>query len=186
MVQAIREGRLTTFLGHADVGVGSVSCTRSCSCPSIAKGLMEDSVPRGSQVCRSSRADFRLLNFRAARLPPRESSPLTPSLSRSDECLGVRLQVPRVRRMISTDGVSQGVGQFVRDPLGWFMVNMLLCDLLQGAGFAINLHWAAESALWVGGVCTAQGAVTEVGDVGTSSPWFPFQTSCELWGVVGS
>lgn len=97
--------------------------------------------------------------------------------------------VSPLRRAISTQAVSRGVSQFLRDPLGWYMgqsvhsseslslcltyylaagrsVSMLFSDFCQGSGFVLNLVWAKYSALWLGPACTAQAGITEFGDVG--------------------
>lgn len=73
-------------------------------------------------------------------------------------------------------------------------VNMLLSDFLQGGGFVINLLWARHSAIWLGPACTAQAAVTEVGDVGApfslaactpSADCFPaYPTGCAIFSLL--
>ncbi|CUA75377.1 hypothetical protein RSOLAG22IIIB_11700 [Rhizoctonia solani] len=62
----------------------------------------------------------------------------------------------------------QGIRSFTHSALGVFLINLLLSDLIQGAAFAINFKWAADGNMHPSVACTAQGSVSQVGDLGSA------------------
>ncbi|GJJ06064.1 hypothetical protein Clacol_000252 [Clathrus columnatus] len=64
--------------------------------------------------------------------------------------------------------LHRGLRSFVQSSLGCYLLSLLLCDFLQGTAFAMNFKWSAEGAMRVSTVCTVQGAVSEVGDLGAA------------------
>ncbi|KIJ39908.1 hypothetical protein M422DRAFT_210174 [Sphaerobolus stellatus SS14] len=61
-----------------------------------------------------------------------------------------------------------GVRAFTMSSMGCYLISLLLCDFLQGSAFLINYHWADIGRMDVGALCTAQGAISEVGDLGAA------------------
>lgn len=51
----------------------------------------------------------------------------------------------------------RGIRSFARSALGAFLVCLLVCDLLQGAAFAMNFKWSADGSMYHSVACTAQG-----------------------------
>ncbi|QRW26832.1 hypothetical protein RhiXN_01427 [Rhizoctonia solani] len=64
--------------------------------------------------------------------------------------------------------IVRGIRSFARSALGVFFICLLLCDFVQGAAFALNFKWAAEGRMYLSRACTAQGAVSQVGDAGAA------------------
>lgn len=62
----------------------------------------------------------------------------------------------------------RGIRSFARSALGAFLVCLLLCDMLQGAAFAMNFKWSADGSMYHSVACTAQGGVSQVGDAGAA------------------
>ncbi|CAE6534489.1 unnamed protein product [Rhizoctonia solani] len=62
----------------------------------------------------------------------------------------------------------QGIRSFTHSALGVFLISLLLSDLIQGAAFAINFKWAADGNMYPSAACTAQGSVSQVGDLGSA------------------
>ncbi|KAF8526973.1 hypothetical protein BU17DRAFT_15252, partial [Hysterangium stoloniferum] len=62
----------------------------------------------------------------------------------------------------------RGLRSFAFSPLGCYFISLMICDLLQGAAFALNFRWAALGLMSEGPICTIQGAVSEVGDLGAA------------------
>ncbi|KAG8725799.1 hypothetical protein FRC11_001483, partial [Ceratobasidium sp. 423] len=64
--------------------------------------------------------------------------------------------------------IVQGIRSFAHSALGVFLISLLLSDLIQGAAFAINFKWAADGNMYPSIACTAQGSVSQVGDLGSA------------------
>ncbi|KAF8503204.1 hypothetical protein JB92DRAFT_810083 [Gautieria morchelliformis] len=64
--------------------------------------------------------------------------------------------------------LHRGIRSFTCSSLGCYFISLLFCDFLQGASFALNYRWAALGGMKEGRVCTIQGAVSEVGDLGAA------------------
>ncbi|CUA72135.1 hypothetical protein RSOLAG22IIIB_00797 [Rhizoctonia solani] len=64
--------------------------------------------------------------------------------------------------------IVRGIRSFARSALGAFFLCLLLCDFLQGAAFAMNFKWAADGSMYHSTACTAQGAISQVGDSGAA------------------
>ncbi|CAE6460133.1 unnamed protein product [Rhizoctonia solani] len=62
----------------------------------------------------------------------------------------------------------QGMRSFTHSALGVFLISLLLSDLIQGAAFSINFKWAADGGMYPSVACTAQGSVSQVGDLGSA------------------
>ncbi|CAE6442813.1 unnamed protein product [Rhizoctonia solani] len=62
----------------------------------------------------------------------------------------------------------QGIRSFTHSALGVFLCSLLVSDLIQGAAFAINFKWAIDGSVHPGIACTAQGAVSQFGDLGSA------------------
>ncbi|CAE6426489.1 unnamed protein product [Rhizoctonia solani] len=62
----------------------------------------------------------------------------------------------------------QGIRSFTHSALGVFLCSLLVSDMIQGAAFAINFKWAADGRVHPGIACTAQGAVSQFGDLGSA------------------
>ncbi|KAJ1303609.1 hypothetical protein OPQ81_011793 [Rhizoctonia solani] len=62
----------------------------------------------------------------------------------------------------------QGIRSFTHSALGVFLCSLLVSDMIQGAAFAINFKWAADGSVHSGKACTAQGAVSQFGDLGSA------------------
>lgn len=62
----------------------------------------------------------------------------------------------------------QGIRSFSHSALGVFLCSLLLSDLIQGAAFAINFLWAAKGSMYPSVACTAQGSISQVGDLGSA------------------
>ncbi|QRV86824.1 G protein coupled glucose receptor regulating Gpa2 protein [Ceratobasidium sp. AG-Ba] len=62
----------------------------------------------------------------------------------------------------------RGIKSFSHSALGIFLYSLLLCDMVQGAAFAINFKWAANGSMHHSAACTAQGAISQVGDLGAA------------------
>ncbi|ELU39612.1 slime mold cyclic AMP receptor domain-containing protein [Rhizoctonia solani AG-1 IA] len=62
----------------------------------------------------------------------------------------------------------QGIRSFTHSALGVFLCSLLISDMIQGAAFAINFKWAADGSVHSGLACTAQGAVSQFGDLGSA------------------
>ncbi|QRV85282.1 G protein coupled glucose receptor regulating Gpa2 protein [Ceratobasidium sp. AG-Ba] len=60
----------------------------------------------------------------------------------------------------------RGLRSFSRSALGAFLYSLLISDFIQGAAFAVNFKWAADSGMRHSVACTAQGAVSQIGDLG--------------------
>ncbi|KAI0259228.1 hypothetical protein BC834DRAFT_641977 [Gloeopeniophorella convolvens] len=55
---------------------------------------------------------------------------------------------------------------FVRTHVASYFVSLLVCDLLQAIGSIMNSAWVRQHAVTFGGLCTAQGAIKHIADVG--------------------
>ncbi|CAE6434547.1 unnamed protein product [Rhizoctonia solani] len=64
--------------------------------------------------------------------------------------------------------IVRGIRSFTRSALGAFFICLLLCDFVQGVAFALNFKWAAKGRMYLSRTCTAQGAVSQVGDAGAA------------------
>ncbi|CAE6444323.1 hypothetical protein ACGC1H_004911 [Rhizoctonia solani] len=64
--------------------------------------------------------------------------------------------------------IVRGIRSFARSALGAFFICLLLCDFVQGAAFVVNFKWAADGGMYHSVACTAQGAVSQVGDSGAA------------------
>lgn len=62
----------------------------------------------------------------------------------------------------------QGIRSFTHSALGVFLCSLLVSDMIQGVAFAINFKWAIDGSVHPGTVCTAQGAVSQFGDLGSA------------------
>ncbi|KAG9090567.1 hypothetical protein FRC06_000979 [Ceratobasidium sp. 370] len=62
--------------------------------------------------------------------------------------------------------LARGLRSFSHSALGAFLYSLLLSDLIQGAAFAVNFKWAVDGGLHHSAACTAQGAVSQFGDLG--------------------
>ncbi|CAE6403320.1 unnamed protein product [Rhizoctonia solani] len=62
----------------------------------------------------------------------------------------------------------QGIRSFTHSAFGVFLISLLLSDLVQGVAFSINFKWAADGNMHPSVACTAQGAVSQVGDLGSA------------------
>ncbi|CAE6534477.1 unnamed protein product [Rhizoctonia solani] len=62
----------------------------------------------------------------------------------------------------------QGIRSFTHSALGVFLCSLLVSDMIQGAAFAINFKWAVDGSVHPGIACTAQGAVSQFGDLGSA------------------
>ncbi|KAG8690418.1 hypothetical protein FRC09_011993, partial [Ceratobasidium sp. 395] len=60
----------------------------------------------------------------------------------------------------------RGLRSFSHSALGAFLYSLLISDLIQGAAFAINFKWAIDGGLHHSAACTAQGVVSQIGDLG--------------------
>ncbi|KAF8526975.1 hypothetical protein BU17DRAFT_12338, partial [Hysterangium stoloniferum] len=61
-----------------------------------------------------------------------------------------------------------GLRSFVFSSLGCYFISLLMCDLLQGAAFTLNFRWAVLGSMSEGTLCTIQGAVSQLGDLGAA------------------
>ncbi|KAJ1310563.1 hypothetical protein OPQ81_007292 [Rhizoctonia solani] len=64
--------------------------------------------------------------------------------------------------------IIRGIRSFARSALGVFFICLLVCDFVQGAAFTVNFKWAADGSMYHSPACTAQGAVSQVGDLGAA------------------
>ncbi|CAE6403375.1 unnamed protein product [Rhizoctonia solani] len=62
----------------------------------------------------------------------------------------------------------QGIRSFTHSALGVFLCSLLVSDMIQGAAFAINFKWAVDGSVHSGIVCTAQGVISQFGDLGSA------------------
>ncbi|KAG9124368.1 hypothetical protein FRC07_011866 [Ceratobasidium sp. 392] len=60
----------------------------------------------------------------------------------------------------------RGLRSFSRSALGAFLYSLLISDFIQGAAFAINFKWGIDGGLHHSAACTAQGVVSQIGDLG--------------------
>ncbi|KAG9112432.1 hypothetical protein FRC07_007922 [Ceratobasidium sp. 392] len=60
----------------------------------------------------------------------------------------------------------RGLRSFSRSALGAFLYSLLVSDFIQGSAFAMNLKWAADGGIQHSAACTAQGSVSQFGDLG--------------------
>ncbi|KAG8765978.1 hypothetical protein FRC12_007154 [Ceratobasidium sp. 428] len=60
----------------------------------------------------------------------------------------------------------RGLRSFSRSALGAFLYSLLISDFIQGSAFAMNLRWAADGGMQHSAACTAQGSVSQFGDLG--------------------
>ncbi|KAG9093172.1 hypothetical protein FS749_014906 [Ceratobasidium sp. UAMH 11750] len=60
----------------------------------------------------------------------------------------------------------RGLRSFTHSALGAFLYSLLVSDLIQGAAFAVNFKWAVDGGLHHSAACTAQGGVSQFGDLG--------------------
>jgi len=57
---------------------------------------------------------------------------------------------------------------FVRTHVAAYFISLLLCDLAQAIGSIINLEWIMSKGVQLGTICTAQGVLKQMSDVGTA------------------
>lgn len=57
---------------------------------------------------------------------------------------------------------------FVRTHVAAYFVSLLLCDLTQGIGSIINIAWIKDGGVTNNGLCVAQAAIKQTGNVGTA------------------
>ncbi|KAG8746170.1 hypothetical protein FRC10_006036 [Ceratobasidium sp. 414] len=67
--------------------------------------------------------------------------------------------------------MARGIRAFSHSALGAYLYSLLLCDLVQGAAFSINFKWASDGGIRHSAACTAEGAISQVGDLGAAI-WF--------------
>ncbi|PFH54777.1 hypothetical protein AMATHDRAFT_52684 [Amanita thiersii Skay4041] len=56
----------------------------------------------------------------------------------------------------------------VRSHIHYYFVNLLISDLIQAIGGIINIKWVKDATVLAGPLCTAQGILKQVGDVGVA------------------
>lgn len=56
----------------------------------------------------------------------------------------------------------------IESPVHLFLLNQLVCDLIQAVGGLMNMKWAFEGTLHQGAFCIAQGLIKQLTDVGTA------------------
>ena len=54
---------------------------------------------------------------------------------------------------------------FVRTHVAKYFASLLLCNLVQAIGGLLNIPWVVERRVYVGGACTAQAVVKQIGNV---------------------
>ncbi|KAG9098690.1 hypothetical protein FRC06_006076, partial [Ceratobasidium sp. 370] len=64
--------------------------------------------------------------------------------------------------------IARGIRAFTHSALGIFLYSLLLCDMVQGAAFSINFKWAVNGSMHHSAACIAQGAISQVGDLGAA------------------
>ncbi|KIJ39907.1 hypothetical protein M422DRAFT_68711 [Sphaerobolus stellatus SS14] len=64
--------------------------------------------------------------------------------------------------------LARGLRAFIKSALGCYLISLLICDFLQGTAFMMNYYWARHGCMHAGALCTAQGAMSEVGDLGAA------------------
>ncbi|KAK0211096.1 hypothetical protein DFS33DRAFT_1379067 [Desarmillaria ectypa] len=50
----------------------------------------------------------------------------------------------------------------------YYFVNLLICDLIQAIGGVMNVKWAVDARVTEGTLCTTQGILKQLGDVGVA------------------
>lgn len=58
---------------------------------------------------------------------------------------------------------------FVRTHAAAYFVSLMICWVLQCIGSIMNTHWLRESAIFSGSLCTAQGVLKHIADVGAAT-----------------
>ncbi|KAF8269313.1 hypothetical protein EI94DRAFT_1799338 [Lactarius quietus] len=56
----------------------------------------------------------------------------------------------------------------IESPVHLFLLNQLVCDLIQTLGGLMNMKWVIDATVTEGSFCVAQGVVKQLGDVGTA------------------
>ncbi|KAI9462443.1 hypothetical protein BJY52DRAFT_1210803 [Lactarius psammicola] len=56
----------------------------------------------------------------------------------------------------------------LESPVHLFLLNQLVCDLIQALGGLMNMKWAFDGTVHQGTFCTAQGLIKQLADVGTA------------------
>ncbi|KAH9004330.1 hypothetical protein EDB86DRAFT_2165276 [Lactarius hatsudake] len=56
----------------------------------------------------------------------------------------------------------------IESPVHLFLLNQLVCDLIQALGGLMNMKWAFDGTVHSGSFCTAQGLIKQLADVGTA------------------
>jgi hypothetical protein len=56
----------------------------------------------------------------------------------------------------------------IRSPVHLFLLNQLVCDLIQALGGLMNMKWVVDAAVKEGSFCVAQGIIKQLADVGTA------------------
>ncbi|KAH9066383.1 hypothetical protein EDB87DRAFT_714430 [Lactarius vividus] len=56
----------------------------------------------------------------------------------------------------------------IESPVHLFLLNQLVCDLIQALGGLMNMKWAFDGTVQHGPFCTAQGLIKQLADVGTA------------------
>ncbi|KAF7969361.1 hypothetical protein HWV62_27482 [Athelia sp. TMB] len=59
-------------------------------------------------------------------------------------------------------------GYLIKRPVDLFMISLFLFDLVMALGHTIDVKWVNEERLYQGGYCTAQGAIQQFGELGSS------------------
>ncbi|KAI0075355.1 hypothetical protein K474DRAFT_1646647 [Panus rudis PR-1116 ss-1] len=57
---------------------------------------------------------------------------------------------------------------FVRSHAAAYLISLLLCDIMQAIGSIINSQWVQQGAVEFRGLCTSQGAIKHLADVGSA------------------
>ncbi|CAE6407962.1 unnamed protein product [Rhizoctonia solani] len=55
----------------------------------------------------------------------------------------------------------------------YYFINLLFFDMLMAIGSVLNAHWVRAGKVEVGGLCTAQAVIKQMGNVGVAwyEPW---------------
>ncbi|KAH9044788.1 hypothetical protein EDB85DRAFT_1911234 [Lactarius pseudohatsudake] len=56
----------------------------------------------------------------------------------------------------------------IESPVHLFLLNQLVCDLIQALGGLMNMKWVFDGTVHPGSFCTAQGLIKQLADVGTA------------------
>jgi len=56
----------------------------------------------------------------------------------------------------------------LQSPVHLFLLNQVMCDLIQALGGLMNMKWSFDGSVHPGSFCTAQGLIKQLADVGTA------------------